>query len=116
MAMTCLVSVCCHEEAGAVDITNGGPFDWRSFVANTTEQQEIDAMNLEKVFAVRWERGACPQLALCSTGPSWALIDPQDNRDKDARQPALQNMSTDWRDEPLFRTSAVMGKNWTPLR
>ena len=116
LALTLILNARWLNGAGAVDITDGHAFDWNRFFANTMESREIAAMELEKVFALRTEESGSPKLALCTTGATWAIFDPSQKRYKDTSLPALEDMSSNWRTEPLFLQSQMVGRNWMRLR
>ena len=116
LALTYLLNACWNNKAGAVDITDGIAFDWKRFFANTMENLEIAAMDLEKVFVLRTADSGSPQLAVCTTGTSWKILDPNQSNYKKSRLPGLHNMSSDWRMEPLFLQAEIGCRNWLQLR
>ena len=117
VALTILLKKCWNDEAGAVDITDGHAFDWNRFLANTMEHLEIAAMELEKVFALRTEDSGSPKLAFCTTtGTRWKVMDPTDKVYKNTRNPALQDMSSNWRTMPLFLQAQTVSENWMRMR
>lgn len=125
LALNLLLNQYWNNGAGAVDITDGNGFDWRRFVQNTMEHLEINAMELEKVFAVRRADSGSPQLAFCTTGTTWKMMEPAEKVYKNTRLPGLQDissnmqgMSSNWRTDPLFlqATTSTLGRNWMRMR
>jgi hypothetical protein len=116
LALTILLDACWNNGAGAVDITDGHAFDWKRFLTNTMENPEIAAMELEKVFALRTTDSGPPQLAFCTTGTRWKVMDPTQKTYKHTRNPALRNMSSNWRTAPLFLQAQTLGENWMRMR
>jgi len=128
LALTCLLNTCWQNRAGAVDITDGGGFDWKRFFANTMENPEIDAMDLEKVFALRTADSGSPKLALCTTGTSWKMMEPTQAKYKNSRLPGLHDgctsskpspligKSSNWRTDALFLQAQMAPANWMRLR
>ena len=111
--------------AGAVDITDGNGFDWRRSVQNTMEHFEIIVLELENVFALRRADSGSPQLAFCTTGTTWKMMEPAEKVYKNTRLPGLQDissnmqgMSSNWRTDPLFlqATTSTLGRNWMRMR
>ena len=128
LALTCLLNTCWQNRAGAVDITDGGGFDWKRFFANTMENPEIDAMDLEKVFALRTADSGPPKLALCTTGTSWKMMETNQVKYKNSRLPGLHvgctsstpspliGEASDWRTDALFLQAQMAPANWMRLR
>ena len=116
LALTFLLNACFNDDAGAVDITDGVAFDWKRFFANTMENLEIAAMDLEKVFALRTADSEDPKLAVCTTGTTWKMMEPTQANYKNTRNPGLRAMSSDWRTEPLFLQSLTLSENWMQTR
>ena len=116
LALTVLLNACWNNGAGAVDITDGHAFDWKRFVANTMEHLEIAAMELEKVFALRTEDSGPPQLAFCTTGTTWKVMDPSQATYNNTRLPVLRDMATNWRRDPLFLRAQTHETNWMRIR
>ena len=125
LALTVILDACWNTGPGAVDITDGHAFDWKSFVANTMEHLEIAAMSLtpeiaffelEKVFALRTADSGSPKLAFCTTRTGWKILNPTQTSYKNTRLPGLQEMSSDWRTEPLFLQAQTLSRNWMRMR
>ena len=116
LALTRLLNACWNTGPGAVDITDGHAFDWKRFIANTMEHFEIAAMELEKVFALRTADSGPPQLALCTTGTRWKVMDPTQKNYKNTRLPGLRDMSSNWRTEPLLLQPRTLDTNWMRMR
>ena len=116
LALTLLLNACWNNGAGAVDITDGVAFDCKRFFANTMENLEIAAMDLEKVFALRTADSGSPKLALCTTSTTWKMLNPTKAIHKNTRLPGLQDMSSNWRTEPLFLYPQTLGRNWMRMR
>ncbi len=116
LALTRLLNACWNTGPGAVDITDGHAFDWKRFIANTMEHFEIAAMELEKVFALRTADSGPPQLALCTTGTTWKVMDPTQKNYKNTRLPGLRDMSSNWRTEPLLLQPRTLDTNWMRMR
>ena len=116
LALTVLLNACWNNTAGAVDITDGHAFDWKRFVANTMENLEIAAMQLEKVFALRTETFGSPKLAFCTTCTTWKMLDPTQTHYKNTRLPGLQDMWSNWRENELFLQARTLGTNWMRMR
>ena len=116
LALTFLLNECFNNTAGAVDITDGHAFDWKRFVANTMENLEIAAMQLEKVFALRTETFGYPKLAFCTTCTTWKMLDPTQTHYKNTRLPGLQDMWSNWRENELFLQARTLGTNWLRMR
>ena len=112
LALTVLLNACWNNGAGAVDITDGHAFDWKRFLANTMEHLEIAAMELEKVFALRTADSGSPELALCTTGTRWKMMNPTQKNYKNTRLPGLRDMSSNWRTEQVFLQPQTLGRNW----
>jgi hypothetical protein len=112
LALTVLLYACWNNGAGAVDITDGHAFDWRRFLANTMEHLQIAAMELKKVFALRMADSGSPTLALCTTGTTWKMMDPTQTKYTNTRRPALRDMSSNWRTDPIFLQTQTLGRNW----
>ena len=116
LALTSVLNARWNTGAGAVDITDGHAFDWRRFIVNTMESLEIQAMELDKVFALRRVASGSPELALCTTGASWKVMEPTQKNYKDTRRPALRVMSSNWRTEPLLLQAGTLDRNWMRTR
>ena len=124
LALNLLLNQYWNNGAGAVDITDGNGFDWRRFVQNTMEHLEITAMELEKVFALRRADSGSPQLAFCTTGTTWKIMDPTQKVYKNTRLPGLQDissnmqgMSSNWRtDQRFLQATTTLGRNWMRMR
>ena len=116
LALTRLLNACWNTGPGAVDITDGHAFDWKRFIANTMEHFEIAAMELENVFALRTADSGPPQLALCTTGTTWKVMDPSQKNYKNTRLPGLRDMSSNWRTEPLLLQPRTLDTNWMRMR
>ena len=116
LALTFLLNECFNNTAGAVDITDGHAFDWKRFVANTMENLQIAAMQLEKVFALRTETFGYPKLAFCTTCTTWKMLDPTQTHYKNTRLPGLQDMWSNWRENELFLQARTLGTNWLRMR
>ena len=116
LALTSVLNACWNTGPGAVDITDGHAFDWKRFFANTMERFEIEAMELEKVFALRRVDSEPPELALCTTGTSWKVMEPTQKNYKNTRRPALRDMSSNWRTEPLLLQAGTLDRNWMRTR
>ena len=114
MALSILLNNCWrNENSGAVDITDGHAFDWRRFIDNSMEQRQIDAMDIEKVFALKSsEDFESHKIAFCTRGTSWTLMDPTQKNYKNTRHPALEEMDGDWRAERVFVHAKTVDKNW----
>ena len=116
LALTSVLNARWNTGAGAVDITDGHAFDWRRFIVNTMESLEIQAMELDKVFALRRVASGSPELALCTTGASWKVMEPSQKNYTDTRRPALRVMSSNWRTEPLLLQAGTLDRNWMRTR
>ena len=124
LALNLLLNQYRNNGPGAVDITDGNGFDWRGFVQNTMEHLEIKVMELEKVFALRRANFGSPQLAFCTPGTTWKMMDPTQNVYKNTRLPGLQDissnmqgMSSNLRTDPLFlQATTMLGRNWMRMR
>ena len=116
LALTCLLKACWNTGLGAVDITDGHAFDWKRSIANAMEHLEITAMELEKVFALRTADSGPPQLAFCTTGTGWKVMDPTQKNYKNTRLPCLRDMSSNWRTEPLLLQPKTLDRNWMRMR
>ena len=114
MALSILLNNCWrNENSGAVDITDGHAFDWRRFIDNSMEQRQIDAMDIERVFALKSsEDFESHKIAFCTRGTSWTLMDPTQKNYKNTRHPALEEMDGDWRAERVFVHAKTVDKNW----
>ena len=112
LALIGLLKFCWNTGPGAVDITDGRAFDWRRFFANTMECRQIEAMELEKVFALRRGDAGSAQLARCTTGMGWKVMEPTQKVYKNTRVPPLQDMDSNWRAEPLLTQAKTLDRNW----
>ena len=97
-------------------LLNQHGFDWRRFVQNTMEHLEIAAFELEKVFALRTADSGSPKLAFCTTRTGWKILNPTQTSYKNTRLPGLQEMSSDWRTEPLFLQAQTLSRDWMRMR
>ena len=112
LALTALLNACWQHGQGAVDITDEVGFAWRRSFANTMENLQIAAMDIDKVFALRTEDYGLPKLAVCTTGTTWKVLDPNQAVYKNSRKPGLQDMYSNWRTDPLLSHPQVVPANW----
>jgi hypothetical protein len=112
LALTAVLNACWQHKQGAVDITDEVGFAWRRFFANTMENLQIAAMDIDKVFALRTADSGSPKLAVCTTGTDWKVLDPNQAVYKNARRPGLQDMFSNWREDPLLSHPQVVPANW----
>ena len=115
MALNAVLNACWQDRPGAVDITDEVGFPWKRWVANTMENRQIVAMDIDKVFALRPADSSHAMLAICTTSTRWQILNPNQTVYKDPRQPGLHDMSSNWRTDPLLSQARVVPTSWMRL-
>ena len=73
-ALLAILSSCFGEEAGAVNITDGKALEWRTWLKNFTQNQEVVGGGIKQVFALKLQPFQRPCLALVRADDSCALV------------------------------------------
>ena len=112
-ACNVLLQLCAGVEQCAIDITDRRAFQWFRWLTNTAEAREALAVNVVRVFIVRWDRNEEPCFMMCREDSSYVCLVPTDPKKK---RIASLEVHTDWPSLQILRNPWYVSADWLKVR
>ena len=112
-ACNVLLQLCAGVEQCAIDITDRRAFQWFRWLTNTAEAREALAVNVVRVFIVRWDRNEEPCFMMCREDSSYVCLVPTDPKKK---RIASLEVHTDWPSLQILRNPWYVSEDWLKVR
>ena len=113
-ACTALVKHCWGKadppNVGAVDITDGKGFDWRRYINNIKEGEQVDETVISNVFVMSYKgQEDSPQLAFAEANGTWRQLSPE-------KGSKLETQEENWHEVPFFLRAKTVSHSWMRLQ
>jgi hypothetical protein len=114
LACSTMLRNCAGMDICAIDITDEVAFDWRRWIINIAEARQTLAVNVVKVFIIRWERDGPPCITMCREDSTYVCIWPQTHQYGDAV--TEMKVHADWPSLHILRNPWWITTDWLSAR
>ena len=108
-----LLQRCAGVQKCAIDITDEQAFPWRRWLINIAEARQTLAVNVVRVFIVRWDCDAEPCIIMCREDSTYACIWPSAQRYTTVTD---LEVHTDWPSLQILRHPWYVTADWLKVR
>ena len=114
LACSTMLRNCAGMDICAIDITDEVAFDWRRWIINIAEARQTLAVNVVKVFIIRWERDGPPCITMCREDSTYVCIWPQTQQYGDTV--TEMKVHADWPSLHILRNPWWITTDWLSAR